>query len=211
MQSADFASILCSRLCHDLVSPAGALSTGLELLQDEPDEAMREQCLALMGSSARQITNRLKFFRMAFGAGSGLAESVDVRELQAALNGWFDADKVQVHWMIDADLLPKTAAKLLLNLALLAGESLLRGGVLHVAAQRGEGNMELAIRAQGPRLRFHEDVHSTLTRDMSALAPEPRTAPAFMVRSLSLDVGATLAVDTATDGVLVIGLTLPTA
>ncbi|TXG82890.1 MAG: histidine phosphotransferase [Sphingomonadales bacterium] len=211
MQVTDFASILCSRLCHDLVSPAGALSTGLELLQDEPDDAMREQCLDLLGSSARQITNRLKFFRMAFGAGAGLADSVDVRELQAALNGWFDADKVQVHWMMETDLLPKTAAKLLLNLALLAGESLLRGGVLHVAAQRGETTLELAIRAEGPRLRFHEDVHAVLTRDPSAMAVEPRTAPAFLVRMLSHDAGATLAADSATDGVLVIGLALPTA
>lgn len=211
MQSTDFASILCSRLCHDLVSPAGALSTGLELLQDEPDEAMRKQCLDLLGSSARQITSRLKFFRMAFGAGAGLAESVDVRELQAALNGWFDTDKVQIHWMVETDLLPKTAAKLLLNLAMLAGESLLRGGVLHVAAQRSETALELAIRAEGPRLRLHDDVYQVLTRDPHVLTPEPRTAPAFLVRTLSQDAGATLAVDTSIEGVLVIGLALPTA
>ena len=81
----DFASLLCSRLCHDLLSPVGALNNGLELLADETDPAMRERCLDLLSESARVSANKLKFFRLAFGAGGGFGDLIDTREAQAAI------------------------------------------------------------------------------------------------------------------------------
>ncbi len=57
----DFASLLCSRLCHDLLSPVGALNNGLELLADETDPAMRARCMDLLSESARSAhSNRLR-------------------------------------------------------------------------------------------------------------------------------------------------------
>ena len=86
-RSAEFASLLCSRLCHDLLSPVGALNNGIELLADETDPEMRASCMELLANSATAAANKLKFFRLAFGAAGGFAEMVDAREALAAIEG----------------------------------------------------------------------------------------------------------------------------
>jgi len=122
----DFASLLCSRLCHDLLSPVGALNNGLELLADEHDPEMRARCLELLNESARASANKLKFFRLAFGAAGGFGETVDTRETRAAIEGLFGEGKVTIGWMVEEATLPKPATKVLLNLALIAGDALVR-------------------------------------------------------------------------------------
>src|SRR3954451_23564733 len=124
-RSAEFASLLCSRLCHDLMSPVGALNNGLELLADEQDEDMRDKCLELLADSARASANKLKFFRLAFGAGGGFGEAIDTHEAQSALEGVFGPERrIEVGWVVTDGKLPKGAIKLLLNLSLLAGDAL---------------------------------------------------------------------------------------
>src|SRR3546814_4013804 len=83
MQAVDFASLLCSRLCHDLISPVGSLYNGVELLADESDPEMRARCMELLADSARQTANKLKFFRLAFGAAGGFGDQVDPREARS--------------------------------------------------------------------------------------------------------------------------------
>ena len=112
MKSVEFASLLCSRLCHDLLSPVGALNNGIELLADEQDPEMRARCLALLSESARASANKLKFFRLAFGAAGGFGDDVDTREARAAIEGLFGGDgRVQLGWMVDDGSLNKTAIK----------------------------------------------------------------------------------------------------
>src|SRR3546814_14076572 len=94
MQAVDFASLLCSRLCHDLISPVGSLYNGVELLVDENDPEMRARCMELLADSARQTANKLKFFRLAFGAAAGFGDQVDPREAHAALEGLFGTDQI---------------------------------------------------------------------------------------------------------------------
>ena len=149
----DFASLLCSRLCHDLLSPVGALNNGLELLADEHDPEMRQRCLELLNESARASANKLKFFRLAFGAAGGFGETVDTREAQAAIEGLFgDNHRVNVGWMVDDPVLPKQAIKVLLNLALIAGDALIRGGQLDIGAEMHAGQIEIVVRADGARI-----------------------------------------------------------
>jgi histidine phosphotransferase ChpT len=93
MNAIDLASLLCSRLCHDLLSPVGALNNGLELMADEQDPDMRERCLELLSESAKASANKLKFFRLAFGAGGGFGDQIDTREAKAALEGLFGAER----------------------------------------------------------------------------------------------------------------------
>ena len=153
MNAVDLASLLCSRLCHDLMSPVGALNNGIELLADEHDPGMRDKCLELLADSARASANKLKFFRLAFGAGGGFADQIDTHEAEAALEGVFGPERrIELGWMVSGDKLPKGAVKLLLNLALLAGDALVRGGRLDVGAERNDGAIELVIRAEGPRI-----------------------------------------------------------
>ena len=112
MNAVDFASLLCSRLCHDLMSPVGALNNGIELLADETDPEMREKCLELLSDSARASANKLKFFRLAFGAAGGFGEFVDTHEAQAALEGLFGAERrIELGWVVSDGKLPKGAVK----------------------------------------------------------------------------------------------------
>src|SRR3954465_2842634 len=125
MNAVDLASLLCSRLCHDLMSPGGALNTGIELLADEQEPDMRDKCLELLADSARASANKLKFFRLRFCAAGGFGEDVDTSEAEAALAVMFGPERrIELGWVVSDGKLPKGAVKLLLNLALLAGDAL---------------------------------------------------------------------------------------
>ena len=94
--SVDLAALLCSRLCHDLLSPVGALSNGIELLADENDPSIRKQCMDLLEQSAKTSTDKLKFFRLAFGAAGGFGEMVEVDEKINVVILNFDDDKKRI-------------------------------------------------------------------------------------------------------------------
>jgi histidine phosphotransferase ChpT len=209
MNAVDLASLLCSRLCHDLLSPVGALNNGIELLADEQDPEMRERCLELLAESARASANKLKFFRLAFGAAGGFGDAIDTREAHAALEGLFGAERrIELGWMVEDDKLSKGAVKLLLNLALLAGDALVRGGRLDVGAEAKDGGTELVIRAEGPRILLDPSLRETLLRGSSDGAVEPRAAGAWLSHSLAAEAGGTIQLSDPADEVLVMGVTL---
>jgi histidine phosphotransferase ChpT len=210
MNAVDLASLLCSRLCHDLMSPVGALNNGIELLADEQDPDMREKCLELLADSARASANKLKFFRLAFGAGGGFADVIDTHEAQAALEGVFGAERrIELGWMVTNDKLPKGAVKLLLNLALLAGDALVRGGRLDVGAEDGGDALELVIRAEGPRILLDPSLRETLGKGSAGGTVEPRAAGAWLAHSLAAEAGGSIQLSDPSDEVLLIGATLP--
>ena len=206
---ADFASLLCSRLCHDLLSPVGALNNGLELLADEHDPDMRARCLELLADSARASANKLKFFRLAFGASGGLGDSIDTREARAALEGLFgDNHRVQLGWMVEAPSLPKPAVKVLLNLALLAGDALVRGGQLDIGAEPTANGIDIAVRADGLRIVLDAELRGALLGDAAMMTP--RAAAACLVRELVEQSGGTLQVSPVDSPVLLFGASLIT-
>ena len=210
MNAVDLASLLCSRLCHDLMSPVGALNNGIELLADEQDPEMREKCLELLADSARASANKLKFFRLAFGAGGGFAEEIDTLEAQSALEGVFGPERrIELGWMVAGDKLPKGAAKLLLNLALLAGDALVRGGRLDVGAERRDGAIELVIRADGPRILLDPSLRETLLSGSTGGTVEPRAAGAWLAHSLAAEAGGSIQLSDPASDVLMIGAVVP--
>jgi histidine phosphotransferase ChpT len=210
MNAVDLASLLCSRLCHDLMSPVGALNNGLELLGDEQDPAMQERCLELLADSARATANKLKFFRLAFGAAGGFADEIDTHEARAALEGVFGPERrLELGWMVSGDKLPKGAVKLLLNLALIAGDALVRGGRLDVGAEKQDGQIELVIRGEGPRILLDPMLRETLAKGSSDGAVEPRAAGAWLAHSLAAEAGGTIRLSDPSAEVLLIGATLP--
>jgi len=205
MNAVDLASLLCSRLCHDLMSPVGALNNGIELLADEQDPDMRDRCLELLADSARATANKLKFFRLAFGAAGGFGDQVATGEARQALEGLVGADgRTELGWMVADEKLSKGATKLLLNLALIAGDALVRGGRLDIGVEEGE----IAIRAEGPRIALDPAVKDALL-DGSGEAVEPRTAGAWLARSLAEEAGGAIQVSQPSDTVLIIGANLP--
>lgn len=208
MNSADFASLLCSRLCHDLVSPVGSLYNGVELLADETDPDMRASCMKLLADSARQTANKLKFFRLAFGAAGGFGEQIDTREAHSALEGLFATQRrVEVEWQVDGGELPKGAVRMLLNLAMIAGDALLRGGTLVVASETQGDEIEVAIRAEGPRLILDDEIRRTLQAGTNLDAVTPRGASAYLVSLLAEEAGTKVNISEG-EGMLVFGARL---
>lgn len=209
MNALDLASLLCSRLCHDLMSPVGALNNGIELLSDETDPEMREKCLELLEDSARATANKLKFFRLAFGAGGGFADEIDAAEARTALEGLFGSEgRIELGWVVEDEKLPKGAIRLLLNLALLAGDALVRGGQLDVGAERGAGRIEIAVRAEGPRILLDPVLRETLATG-GGNSIEPRAAGAWLAHSLAAEGGGSLRLSDPASDVLMIGATIP--
>jgi histidine phosphotransferase ChpT len=210
MKSHEFASLLCSRLCHDLLSPVGALNNGIELLADEHDPDMRARCLDLLGESARASANKLKFFRLAFGAAGGFADEVDTREARAAIEGLFVADgRIQLGWMVDEPTMSKSALKVLLNIVLIAGDALVRGGRLDVGAEKHGNGLDIVVRAEGSRIVLDPELKKVLSGEVSEDAIAPRAAAAWLVRCLVQEGGGEVQVMDGDPGMLLIGASLP--
>jgi len=205
----DLASLLASRLCHDMLSPVGALSNGLELLREEKDPEMRRRCFELLEQSAKASADKLKFFRLAFGAAGGFGEMVPVaeaRELITALLG--DSGRIELEWAVAGETLPKAAVKTLLNLAAIGIEALVRGGTLEVGAELRNGSSEIVIRAAGPRIAFDETIGRALDGSLPADELSSRTAPGAMLHQLAASTGGGLQWHLGDDA-LVMGAVLP--
>lgn len=210
MNSVDLASLLCSRLCHDLLSPIGALNNGIELLADETDPEMREKCLELLAESARASANKLKFFRLAFGAAGGFGEEIDTHEAEVALEGLFGPERrIELGWVVSNEKLPKDAVKLLLNLAMLAGDALVRGGRLDVGSESRDGEIELAVRAEGPRILLDAALRETLVRGGDGAPIEPRAAGALLAYNLIANAQGSIQLSDPSSPALLIGARLP--
>lgn len=207
----DLASLLCSRLCHDLLSPVGALSNGLELLAEEKDPEMRKHCFDLLDQSARISADKLKFFRLAFGAAGGFGEMVPVHEARSVIDALVgNNDRITVNWALASDSLPKPGIKTLLNLALIGIEALVRGGTLDIGAELRDGATEIVVRATGARIAFDPDIGRALDGTLPVRDLSSRTAPAAMIRQLAETLGGGLQF-ARTDEALVLGAVLPAA
>lgn len=207
----DLASLLCSRLCHDLLSPVGALSNGLELLAEEKDPDMRQRCFELLEQSAKASADKLKFFRLAFGAAGGFGDTVSVNEARALVDALVGANnRVSVNWMFGVDQLAKPAVKTLLNLALIGLDALVRGGTLDIGAEVREGTTEIVVRAAGQRIAFDPTIGQALEGTLPSGDLSSRTAPAAMVQQLAASVGGGVQVHVTAES-LVMGAVLPSA
>ncbi|CAN5171606.1 histidine phosphotransferase ChpT [soil metagenome] len=153
----ELAAALAARLCHDFISPASAIVSGVDLLEDPSAQDMRDDALNLIGQSARKLTALLAFSRVAFGA-SAAAETFDVRDLHKLADGVFAHVRASLEWDITPASLQKAPARALLNMAQLGATALPTGGVARVTATEGEGAVLLALEAVGPRARLRPEV-----------------------------------------------------
>lgn len=206
----DLASLLCSRLCHDLLSPVGALNNGLELLADETDPEMRERCMELLAESARTSANKLKFFRLAFGAAGGFGEAVDASETRSAVEALLSsARRTELVWMVEAGTLPKAATKVLLNLVLIANDALARGGRMDVGAESHGEQVEIAIRIEGPRVLLDAELRRMLVEGDNGSGVTARASGAYLVHAVAAEAGGSVQVSEPSGGTLIFGAVLP--
>lgn len=204
----ELAALLCSRLCHDMLSPVGALSNGLELLADEKDADMRGRIVDLLEQSAKTSADKLKFFRLAFGAAGGFGETVPVDEARSVIDALVGNNgRIEARWAVEGAL-PKPAVKTLLNFAMIGIEALVRGGTLDLGAELREGESEIVVRATGPRLAFDPLVGKALQGTLAAGELSSKTAPAAMLRQLASALGGEVQ-SILTEDALVMGAVLP--
>lgn len=203
------ASQLCSRLCHDMLSPVGALSNGLELLADEQDPQMRQRCFELLEQSARTSAAKLKFFRLAYGAAGGFGEQVSIEEPRAVIETLAaDAKRIELNWQIAEPTLSKTGAKVMLNLAHIGLDALVRGGTLDVGVEvRGDAT-EVVVRASGARIAFDPQIGEALGGRLDPADLTGRTAPAHLLSLIAERCGGLIQTHADT-GTLLLGATLP--
>ncbi len=168
--------LLCSRLCHELVSPVSAINNGVELIE-EMGEDMAEEAIKLIAHSADQAARRLRLLRLAYGAAGSDASSM--ADAQQAAESYFAGGKIRLDWpagRIEAGApLKRGSAKLLLNLTILAEEALAHGGT--VAVERSAGG--LTVTANGRSAALRPEVEVALGGGVASGDLSPRSVHAF--------------------------------
>ena len=159
----ELAALLCSRVCHDLISPVGAIVNGLEVLDDNPKPEDREFALDLIRKSAKTASARLQFCRLAFGAAGSSGAQIDLGDAQTMARGHLEDGKTTIAWNLPRVLLPKNRVKLLLNMLVIAQQTIPRGGVLTVDPV-GEGEaIGFRVAASGLNARMPQNIADLLS------------------------------------------------
>ena len=181
IEALDLAALLCSRVCHDLISPVGAIVNGLEVLDEDKDEETKTFALDLIKKSASTASAKLQFCRIAFGAAGSAGAQIDLGDAETIARGFLEDDKTKLAWNLPRVLLAKNRVKLLLNLLLIAGQTIPRGGQLTVdpiGAGRDHG-------LQGQRRRHQCQGSARRCRRCSPATPAARRSmPTASSRSM---------------------------
>jgi histidine phosphotransferase ChpT len=160
LDALDLAALLCSRVCHDVISPVGAIVNGLEVLEEDKDASMQEFALDLIRKSARQASARLQFARLAFGAAGSAGAMIDLGDAESVARGMYQDEKVSLNWSAPRALVPKNRAKLLLNLLVLATSAIPRGGVISVSIEGDDAekaSFRLLAKGTNARVPAHSE------------------------------------------------------
>jgi histidine phosphotransferase ChpT len=163
LEGLDLAALLCSRVCHDLISPVGAVVNGMEVLEETNDESTRTFALDLIKKSATQASARLQFCRLAFGAAGSAGAEIDLGDAEAVARGFLEDDKTTLGWQLVRVLLPKNRVKLLLNMLVVATTTIPRGGTITAEAV-GEGAATgFRVSTMGPNSRVPQAAPALLS------------------------------------------------
>lgn len=156
----DLAALLCSRVCHDLISPVGAVVNGMEVLEETNDESTKAFALDLIKRSAAQASARLQFCRLAFGAAGSAGAEIDTGEAETVARGFIQDDKTALSWLLPRTFQPKNRVKLLLNMLVIAAAVIPRGGTITVEQVGEEGTPGFRVSASGGNMRVAQAVPS---------------------------------------------------
>lgn len=192
------AEMLCTRLCHDLTGPIGAVNNGAEFLSEEGFD-MQNEAMQLVLSSAHEAVNRLQFYRQAYGRVSEGGEASIAEKKQLAVD-FFSATKVKLDWPdshTDASgiSISQKMARLILNLLIVTGTSLIRGGTLSVRlSETDDGYKHVAFTAEGQTIKLDDEAKAILLGDTTAPLT-PKLAQLYLTLHILREIDASLAID----------------
>jgi histidine phosphotransferase ChpT len=166
IEALDLAALLCSRVCHDLISPVGAIVNGIEVLEEEKDESTKEFALDLIKRSAATASAKLQFCRIAFGAAGSAGAQIDLGDAEKIARGFLEDDKTKIDWNLPRALLAKNRVKLLLNMLVIAGQAIPRGGKVTVDPIGAGDNLGFKVSAAGTNAKIPPAVPPLLTGEL---------------------------------------------
>ncbi len=123
MTDTDLTALVSSRICHDLISPIGAIGNGVELISVMGNAGTPE--MNLIGESAASATAKLRFFRIAFGSAADDSQ-ISASEARDITSAMFQG-RFRAVWEIDRDL-PRLVVKALFLSLLCAEKAVPLGG-----------------------------------------------------------------------------------
>lgn len=199
----DLAALLCSRVCHDLISPVGAIMNGLEVMEEDKDEETVTFALDLIKKSARTASAKLQFCRLAFGAAGSAGAQIDTGDAEAVARGLLEDDKTKLGWNLPRVLLAKNRVKLLLNMLLLASQAIPRGGQIAVDPV-GEGeSMGFRVVATGTNARVPPAAPALLAGSPQDSTVDAHAIQPFYAGLLAKDCGLSISMTAEGDAVTV--------
>ncbi|MEM7068229.1 MAG: histidine phosphotransferase family protein [Pseudomonadota bacterium] len=194
----DLAALLCSRVCHDVISPVGAIANGIELLDEGADEETSEIAMDLIRASAKNASAKLQYARIAFGAAGSAGAHIDTGDAEAVARSYFDNEKkLEIEWIGERALLAKNKVKFLLNLILVGMGAIPRGGDVKVEIVDPNGEASFKVTSTGVKARvppaFLDLLNGTFEEAIDAHAIQP-------IYTLQLAQSAGLNVTVSVDG-----------
>jgi histidine phosphotransferase ChpT len=203
LDALDLAALLCSRVCHDLISPVGAVVNGLEVLEDDNDEQTKTFALELIKKSARQASARLQFCRLAFGAAGSVGAAIDLGDAETVARGFLEDDKTRLNWNLPRALLPKNRVKLVLNMLIVAAQTVPRGGSLTLDPI-GEGERAgFRIVANGLNARIPQAIPGLLSGAIAAPSIDAHAIQPFYTGLLARSCELLINIASEGDGIVI--------
>jgi histidine phosphotransferase ChpT len=203
LEALDLAALLCSRVCHDLISPAGAIVNGLEVLEESKDEETKVFALDLIKKSARKASARLQFCRIAFGAAGSAGAQVDLGDAENVARGFIEDEKIKLAWNLPRILLAKNRVKLLLNMLLVAAQSIPRGGILTIEGEGAVEAMAFRITARGLNARVPHAVPGLLAGCPAEATVDAHAIQPFYAGLLARASGLCVTIEAEADAIVV--------
>ena len=187
----NLAALLCARICHDLISPVGALSTAIEILDDKSNADMHGDALDLIRNSSQQANAKLKFLRLAFGAGGSAPGIIGVSDLQKLCADMFGQGKANLVWQLHRHEIDKNQARILLNMIMLGVQSVPRGGdvIITEGGQDIEAQTQYIIKATGARARLDPAIERSLMGKSPDDGFDGRTIQPFYTGMMTREIG----------------------
>lgn len=203
LEALDLAALLCSRVCHDLISPVGAIVNGLEVLAEDKDQETQEFALELIKKSSRTASAKLQFCRIAFGAAGSAGAQIDSGDAETISRGFLEDEKTKLTWNLTRAILPKNRIKLLLNMLVIAGQTIPRGGTLTVDGIGSGETTGFSIRAVGTNAKVAAAVAPLLAGEGGEDGVDAHRIQPFYTGLLARSCGLTVNIATDADGVTI--------